>query len=108
VGAQPPRLSVDIRQIEELFCQRSGTPEVASSAPLSPKSPSQEVQVINVLDSKRSLGVNILLRQFRDLGVEGLLAAIQEGNSRILGADKLRGLLRLLPEPDEVKCQSFN
>jgi hypothetical protein len=93
---------VDIRQIEELFCQRSGTPDAPSTAPISPKSLSQDVHVVNVLDSKRSLGVNILLRQFRDFGVEGLLAAIHEGNSRLLGADKLRGLLRLLPEPDEV------
>lgn len=104
--SEPPQLSVDMRQMEELFCQRSGTPEAAatSSAPLSPKSPlSQDVHVVNVLDSKRSLGVNILLRQFRELGVPGLLAAIQDGDSHnIIGADKLRGLLRLLPEPEEV------
>lgn len=105
---QPPQLSVDMRQMEELFCQRSGTPEAAaSSAPLSPKSPSQDVHVVNVLDSKRSLGVNILLRQFRELGVHGLLTAIHEGNSRLLGADKLRGLLRLLPEQDEVRPKFY-
>ncbi|XP_059491246.1 inverted formin-2-like isoform X2 [Neocloeon triangulifer] len=102
VGSQPPSVAVDFQQMEELFCQRTNSPEAPTAAPLSPKSPIQDVHVVNVLDSKRSLGVNILLRQFRDLGVEGLLAAIQEGNGRILGADKLRGLLRLLPEPDEL------
>ncbi|KAF4526050.1 hypothetical protein B566_EDAN000844 [Ephemera danica] len=97
-------MPIDMKQIEELFCQRSSNQNTRqnNTTPTStPKSSSSEPATLNVLDSKRSLGVNIMLRQFKDLGVDGLLEAIREGRGDKLGADKLRGLLRLLPEQDE-------
>ena len=57
---------------------------------------------INLLDSKRSLNVNIYLKQFRD-SHQQVVQYLAAGESERIGAEKLRGLLKILPESDEVK-----
>ena len=56
---------------------------------------------INLLDSKRSLNVNIYLRQFRSSHVD-IVRLLAEGENGKIGAEKLRGLLKIIPEADEV------
>lgn len=60
---------------------------------------------LNLLDSKRSLAVNIFLRQIKGRGA-AVVKAVQEACSRELGAEKLRGLQRLLPEQRELELLS--
>lgn len=83
---------------------------------------------MNLLDSKRSLNVSIFLRQFRVTPTE-LVACLRRAEPRSkttavfdyaanddavlgaagvglveLGEERLRGLQRILPEPDDVEC----
>jgi hypothetical protein len=95
---------LDLQQVEELFCQKTGNrgKERVKSAPV----PLQVVVELNLLDSKRSLAVNIFLRQIKGPG-DTVVKAVQETCSRELGAEKLRGLQRLLPEQHEVKLLAY-
>lgn len=54
-----------------------------------------------MLDSKRNLNVNIFLRQFRSYRLE-VIDPIRLGDCKHISAEKLRGLLKILPEQDEV------
>ena len=62
---------------------------------------------VNLLDGKRSLNVNIFLSQFR-MAHEEIVQLIEDGESAKIGAEKLRGLQKILPETDEVRaCMGF-
>ncbi|XP_069674281.1 inverted formin-2-like isoform X2 [Periplaneta americana] len=99
-----PKLQrLDIQQMEELFCQKavSNGSKRPSSAPVK-----QPVAVeLNLLDSKRSLAVNIYLRKVEG-GGPAVVKAVKEASSAELGAEKLRALQRLLPENQEVELLS--
>lgn len=56
---------------------------------------------INLLDSKRSLNVNIFLKQFR-MPNEEIVKLLQEGESAKFGAEKLKSLQKILPSQEEV------
>ena len=76
---------------------------------------------MNLLDSKRSLNVNIFLRQFRVAPselVDYLRSAVPRSKTVDSTAgtaaecaglvqlclERLRGLQRILPEPDDIEC----
>jgi len=100
VEALPNPDKLDLQQLEELFCQKTGNSgkERVKSAPVT----QPVILELNLLDSKRSLAVNIFLRQIKGRGA-AVVTAVQDSCSRELGAEKLRGLQRLLPEQHEVK-----
>lgn len=54
-----------------------------------------------MLDGKRSLNINIFLKQFRTSNEE-IIQLIRNGDHDDIGAEKLRGLLKILPEIDEL------
>ena len=74
---------------------------------------------VNLLDAKKSLNVNIFLRQFRvshselvnyvRTAVPGLASSTVDGESNRgtglieMGVERLRGLHKVLPEPDELE-----
>lgn len=55
-----------------------------------------------MLDGKRSLNVNIFLKQFRSSNSE-IIRMIRDGEHDEIGLEKLRGLLKILPEFDELE-----
>jgi len=57
---------------------------------------------INLLDMKRSMNVNIFLKQFK-MSNEAIVALIKHGDDGQLGAEKLKGLVKVLPQKDEVE-----
>ncbi|XP_034231720.1 LOW QUALITY PROTEIN: inverted formin-2-like [Thrips palmi] len=107
-----PKVNMDFHQIEELFCQRSAAPAepkagkknavVANAAPAQPAT-------VNLLDSKRSLAVNIFLKQFKTSGPQEVLNAVKSGDASKLGSERLQcierlqGLQRLLPDKTELE-----
>ncbi|KFD64862.1 hypothetical protein M514_01679 [Trichuris suis] len=62
----------------------------------------KETTEINLLDAKRSINVNIFLKQFRG-GVAELANSIRANKAEDIGAEKLRSMIKILPEPDEVE-----
>ncbi|XP_064636259.1 mucin-5AC-like [Lineus longissimus] len=103
---------VDYSTMEELFCQHvpqsqaAGTPKSKDTTDGSDKKKKDEI--INLLDGKRSLNINIFLRQFR-MSHEEIITLIRQGASEAIGAEKLRGLLKILPAQDEIELlRSFD
>jgi Formin Homology 2 Domain len=58
---------------------------------------------VDYIDSKRDMQVNIFLRQFASLSPADVVQRLRSGTTGDqLGADRLRSLQKMLPEPDEV------
>lgn len=91
-----PLVPIDYNQIEELFCQQPRPKSLPSQTSLAPPPGSP---IANLLDNRRSLAVNIFLKQFKS-GAQEVLFALN--NYKGLSADKLRGLQRILPEKQEL------
>jgi len=53
------------------------------------------------LDMKRSMNVNIFLKQFK-MSNQEIVQLIRDSDHTKIGAEKLKGLLRILPEKEEV------
>ena len=56
---------------------------------------------VNLLDGKRSLNVNIFLKQFR-MPNEDIVDLLRNGESEKFGAEKLKSLQKILPSQEEV------
>nr|CAD7438931.1 unnamed protein product [Timema bartmani] len=104
--ANPADFHVDFKKMEELFCQRA--PTTSSRPQSSPSTLSPAAPEVNLLDNKRSLAVNIFLKQFKQFKrggvVTGVVDTIRNAKGAELGAEKLRGLSRLLPEKHELEA----
>lgn len=60
----------------------------------------------NLLDSKRSLNINIFLKQFRSVcsndGETEIVRLVKQGDHAVFGAEKLVHLIKLLPDQTEI------
>nr|KAG5685518.1 hypothetical protein BaRGS_024255 [Batillaria attramentaria] len=83
--------------IEELFCQKAAAPAKTQEQPKA-KVPTE----VNLLDTKRSMNANIFLKQFKASNEE-VVRMIKEGQQARIGAERLRGLQKIMPEKDEVE-----
>ncbi|XP_035228652.1 uncharacterized protein LOC118200800 [Stegodyphus dumicola] len=98
---------LDFDVMEGLFCQQPVTtnghvsPKFGDSSDNNDKK-KKEIQEINLLDGKRSLNINIFLKQFRS-SHENIVRILEDGAHEDLGAERLRGLLKILPESDEAE-----
>ncbi|XP_013191067.2 inverted formin-2 [Amyelois transitella] len=107
-----PKTELDWSEMEGLFCQQVQPTGSAGSSPRLGRSPicdssgerkpRKESSEITLLDGKRSLNVNIFLKQFRSSN-EDIIQLIREGSHDDIGTEKLRGLLKILPEIDECE-----
>ncbi|XP_076638635.1 FH2 domain-containing protein formin 3 isoform X2 [Colletes latitarsis] len=109
-----PMADIDWAEMEGLFCQQVPPMLPAASCFSSYGNSSdaerrrREPTEIALLDGKRSLNVNIFLKQFRSSN-EDIIQLIKEGGHDDIGAEKLRGLLKILPEVDELEMlKSFD
>ncbi|XP_012943897.1 inverted formin-2 [Aplysia californica] len=82
--------------IEQLFCQKT-VDKTKKEEPVKAKAPTE----VNLLDMKRSMNANIFLKQFKASHNE-VVRMIKEGDSTKIGAERLRGLQKILPDKDEV------
>ncbi|XP_014252125.1 FH2 domain-containing protein 1 isoform X2 [Cimex lectularius] len=102
-----PMADLDWSEMEGLFCQQAPPPPTSASPKTFKDSPDvnsrrKEPAEITLLDGKRSLNVSIFLKQFRSSN-EDIIQLIKNGEHDDIGAEKLRGLLKILPELDEYE-----
>ncbi|XP_033218569.1 uncharacterized protein LOC117173991 isoform X2 [Belonocnema kinseyi] len=109
-----PMADLDWAEMEGLFCQQMPPilpPTTCSSnfgTGVDAERRRREPTEIALLDGKRSLNVNIFLKQFRSSN-EDIIQLIKDGGHDDIGAEKLRGLLKILPEVDELEMlKSFD
>ncbi|XP_030750836.1 inverted formin-2 [Sitophilus oryzae] len=108
-----PVADMDWLEMEGLFCQQA--PPSANSSPrlgnrdsVEDRRVRKDMQEIALLDGKRSLNINIFLKQFRSSN-EDIIDLIKNGEHDDIGTEKLKGLLKILPEIDELDMlKSFN
>ncbi|XP_078601620.1 uncharacterized protein LOC144876335 isoform X2 [Branchiostoma floridae x Branchiostoma japonicum] len=86
------RIEPDFSRAEELFRQ--------TELPTRERKKKQEE--VNLLEGKRSLNINIYLRQFK-CSHEEIIDMVQQGDPEKMGAERLKGLLRLLPQAHEIE-----
>ena len=60
------------------------------------------IHQISLLDPKRSMNVNIFLKQFRKNNA-AIVDMVRKGEARNIGVEKLKGLIKILPQADEVE-----
>lgn len=101
-----PMADLNWDEMEGLFCQQStqGSPKLgrdtSTNSDTIERRPRKENE-ITLLDGKRSLNVNIFLKQFRSSNEE-IIELVRNGEHDEIGAEKLRGLLKILPEFEEL------
>ncbi|OAD58367.1 FH2 domain-containing protein 1 [Eufriesea mexicana] len=108
-----PMADIDWAEMEGLFCQQ--VPPILPAASCTSYGANSDAErrrreptEIALLDGKRSLNVNIFLKQFRSSN-EDIIRLIKDGSHDDIGAEKLRGLLKILPEVDELEMlKSFD
>ncbi|XP_068253960.1 inverted formin-2 isoform X2 [Nyctibius grandis] len=83
--------------IEQLFCFPQPTPKEKTAAPVK-----AEPKEITFLDSKKSLNLNIFLKQFK-CSNEEVTAMVQNGDRTKFDVEVLKQLLKLLPEKHEIE-----
>ncbi|KAK0045993.1 inverted formin-2-like isoform X1, partial [Biomphalaria pfeifferi] len=93
-------IQIEYNKLEELFCakiskEEAKTDDKVTKAHASPNE-------ISLLDPKRSMNVNIFLKQFRKNNA-AIVDLIRKGEARNIGVEKLKGLIKILPLMDEVE-----
>nr|XP_020633003.1 inverted formin-2 isoform X2 [Pogona vitticeps] len=87
----------DYTSIEQLFCFPQAKPKSKEAAPVK-----TEPKEITFLDSKKSLNLNIFLKQFK-CSNEEVIDMIQKGDRTKFDVEVLKQLLKLLPEKHEIE-----
>merc|ERR1719411_1675814 len=98
---------IDFRDMENLFCLVAPKPPEASGdgkgeGGVSGEKKKKEMSEVNLLDGKRSLNINIFLRQFRSSN-EDIIEMVVSGDFSDFEPEKLKGLMKILPEQDEIE-----
>lgn len=91
----PVRLRYQV--IEELFCQKK-----KEDAPEQNKQKKKQSTQIDLLDMKRSMNINIFLKQFKATN-EAIIDMIRKGDESQFGSERLKGLIKNFPLKDEVE-----
>ncbi|XP_017128437.1 formin-J [Drosophila elegans] len=115
-----PMQDIDWNEMEGLFCLqtasaqgspklgRDGSRDGANGCDTLDRKAKKESTEITLLDGKRSLNVNIFLKQFRSSN-DDIIQLIRQGAHEEIGAERLRGLLKIMPEVDELDMlKGFN
>lgn len=87
----------DFSSIEQLFSFPLAKPKEPSAAPAR-----KEPKEVTFLDSKKSLNLNIFLKQFK-CSNEEVTSMIQAGDTSKFDVEVLKQLLKLLPEKHEIE-----
>ncbi|GFR84530.1 inverted formin-2 [Elysia marginata] len=107
VNKMDDSIPVEYDRLKELFAHKVIQPQEskAEEPTLKIRASSSE---ISLLDPKRSMNVNIYLKQFRKNNA-AIVDMVRKGEARNIGVEKLKGLIKILPPSDEIELiQSFD
>ncbi|XP_073923138.1 inverted formin-2 isoform X3 [Castor canadensis] len=90
-------VELDFSNIERLFSFPTAKPKEPSAAPAR-----KEPKEVTFLDSKKSLNLNIFLKQFK-CSNEEVTAMVRAGDTTKFDVEVLKQLLKLLPEKHEIE-----
>ncbi|OQR72734.1 inverted formin-2-like, partial [Tropilaelaps mercedesae] len=95
---------LDFEGMEELFCQQPSQPSTPQMQRRQ-RANQRKAQEVTLLDGKRSLNISIFLKQFRFTASQqdSIASMIRKGMYQEIGSERLRGLLKILPEPEEIE-----
>ncbi|XP_070554541.1 inverted formin-2-like [Ptychodera flava] len=93
-----PDVLPEYNKLEELFSQKKPASIKFRSEKTKQK---DEPAEINLLDGKRTLNINIFLKQFK-MSNEEIVEKIGKGEGVTFGTEKIRGLQKLLPDSSEI------
>lgn len=103
IRVKPP-VSLRLQQIEELFCMKPTT--TSSSTKSGGIGNSNRPMTLCLLDSKRSLAVNIFLKQFK-IPIADIVDRIHRCDESFFTTEHLNCLQKILPDADEVITSDF-
>uniref|UniRef100_UPI000D312715 FH2 domain-containing protein 1 n=1 Tax=Maylandia zebra TaxID=106582 RepID=UPI000D312715 len=104
-GQVKQKYEIDAQTVEELFGQHDGQSKTLATPARGGKTSSsfrETKQEVSILDAKRGMNIAIFLKQFKRSN-ETIVDEICHGNSEAFGVERLREMLKLLPESEEVK-----
>lgn len=90
-------MEFNFEEMEKLFCQD----EPMRKEPRI-RQRKRGTSEISLLDSKRILSIGVFLKQFKG-GLEEVIEYVRQCKHKEIGAEKLRTLINLLPDANEVK-----
>merc|ERR550534_3376821 len=99
---------IDFNDMEQHFCLVAPKPPEPtekkgdSNNNQNNKTKKENSEIVNLLDGKRSLNINIFLRQFRSSN-EDIIEMVVSGDFSDFEPEKLKGLMKILPEQDEIE-----
>uniref|UniRef100_A0A3P9DB30 FH2 domain-containing protein n=1 Tax=Maylandia zebra TaxID=106582 RepID=A0A3P9DB30_9CICH len=104
-GQVKQKYEIDAQTVEELFGQHDGQSKTLATPARGGKTSSsfrETKQEVSILDAKRGMNIAIFLKQFKRSN-ETIVDEICHGNSEAFGVERLREMLKLLPESEEVR-----
>lgn len=90
------KIPVNYDTIEQLFCQK----QIEESVKLA--STKHVPTEVLLLDNKKSMSVNIFLKQFKENNSQ-IVEMIKGGDVTKIGNERLRGLQKILPDSEDLK-----
>ncbi|EHB01395.1 Inverted formin-2 [Heterocephalus glaber] len=96
-GPGTQQVELDFSSIERLFSFPTAKPKECTTAPTR-----KEPKEVTFLDPKKSLNLNIFLKQFKRSNEE-VTAMIRAGDTAMFDVEVLKQLLKLLPEKHEIE-----
>ncbi|XP_071847429.1 inverted formin-2-like isoform X2 [Apostichopus japonicus] len=98
ISENPMDVTSEYEVLEDLFSQKTKSPKKTGEK----EKPKKESKEVTLLDGKRSLNLNIFLKQFRKSN-DDIIALLRNGDAAQLGGiEVLKGMAKLLPTREEV------
>ncbi|XP_060576216.1 inverted formin-2-like isoform X2 [Ruditapes philippinarum] len=97
------KIDLDYTKVEEMFSQKEiAAPKQHTDDSKAQNRTSTQVHEVTLFDPKKGMNLNIFLKQLRKPN-DVVIKQIKEGDAKNLGIEKLKGLMKLLPLPDEIE-----
>ncbi|XP_045204918.2 inverted formin-2-like [Mercenaria mercenaria] len=98
-------IDLDYKKVEEMFSQKGVAAPITALSEEDKTSKNRNTSPnvkVTLLDQKKSMNLDIFLKQFRKPN-DAIIKKIKEGDLKEFGVEKLKGLMKLLPQQEEIE-----